>query len=127
MSIPKTMKAAVLFDFGDLRVTEVAVPALGVGEALIKVHSVAICGSDPAIIAKGWKGYPKLGEFIPGHEFTGTVVALAPDVTEFMPRRPWSQLVAYPNASASPPPLYKGGESIRSSPQQNPYPGTTCF
>jgi L-iditol 2-dehydrogenase len=86
MSIPKTMKAAVLFNFGDLRVTEVPVPALGAGEALIKVHSVAICGSDPAIISKGWKGYPKLGEFIPGHEFTGTVVALAPDVTEFKER-----------------------------------------
>lgn len=82
MSIPKTMKAAVLFNFGDLRVTEVAVPSLIAGEALIKVHSVAICGSDPAIIAKGWKGYPKLGEFIPGHEFTGTVVAIAPDVNE---------------------------------------------
>ncbi|MBU2611354.1 MAG: alcohol dehydrogenase catalytic domain-containing protein [Chloroflexi bacterium] len=83
MNIPKTMKAAVLFNFGDLRVTEVAVPALIAGEALIRVNSVAICGSDPAIIAKGWKGYPKLGEFIPGHEFTGTVVAIAPDVTEF--------------------------------------------
>ncbi|MBU4224764.1 MAG: alcohol dehydrogenase catalytic domain-containing protein, partial [Chloroflexi bacterium] len=82
MNIPKTMKAAVLFNFGDLRVTEVAVPALIAGEALVRVNSVAICGSDPAIIAKGWKGYPKLGEFIPGHEFTGTVVAIAPDVTE---------------------------------------------
>lgn len=82
MDIPKTMKAAVLFNFGDLRVTEVAVPALIAGEALVRVNSVAICGSDPAIIAKGWKGYPKLGEFIPGHEFTGTVVAIAPDVTE---------------------------------------------
>jgi L-iditol 2-dehydrogenase len=76
------MKAAVLFNFGDLRVSEVPVPTLGAGEALVKVHSVAICGSDPGIIAKGWKGYPKLGEFIPGHEFTGTVVAIAPDVTE---------------------------------------------
>jgi len=73
MDIPKTMKAAVLFDYGDLRVTEVPVPALIAGEALVRVNSVAICGSDPAIIAKGWKGYPKLGEFIPGHEFTGTV------------------------------------------------------
>lgn len=82
MNIPQKMKAAVLFNFGDLRVTEVYVPVLSEGEALVKVHSVAICGSDPAIIAKGWKGYPKLGEFIPGHEFTGTVLAVAPDVTE---------------------------------------------
>ena len=83
MDIPKTMKAAVLFDLGDLRITEVPVPVLAPGEALIKVNSVAICGSDPAIIAKGWKGYPKLGEFIPGHEFTGVVAAIAPDVFEF--------------------------------------------
>lgn len=82
MDIPKTMKAAVLFDYGDLRVTEVPVPALKPGEALVKVDSVAICGSDPAIIAKGWKGYPVLGEFIPGHEFTGTVVQISPDVFE---------------------------------------------
>ncbi|HJW91635.1 MAG TPA: alcohol dehydrogenase catalytic domain-containing protein [Anaerolineales bacterium] len=82
MDIPKTMKAAVLFDFGDLRVTEVPVPSPSEGEVLVRVNSVAICGSDPAIIAKGWKGYSKLGEFIPGHEFTGTVVEIAPDVTE---------------------------------------------
>lgn len=82
MNVPETMKAAVLFEFGDLRVVEVPVPALGGGEVLVKVDSVAICGSDPAIIAKGWKGYPILGEFIPGHEFTGTVVKTAPDVFE---------------------------------------------
>jgi len=80
VSIPKKMKAAVLFDYGDLRVTEVPVPDLGPGDVLVKVHSVAICGSDPAIIAKGWKGHEILGEFIPGHEFTGVVVAIAPDV-----------------------------------------------
>ena len=53
MSIPKTMKAAVLFDYGDLRVTEVSVPEIGAGEVLVKVNSVAICGSDPGIIARG--------------------------------------------------------------------------
>lgn len=82
MDIPKTMKAAVLFDYGDLRVTEKPVPVPAEGEVLVKVNSVAICGSDPGIIARGWQSHPPLGEFIPGHEFTGTVVALAPDVTE---------------------------------------------
>lgn len=80
MSIPKTMKAAVLVDYGDLQVREVPVPEFGPGEALVKVDSVAICGSDPGIIAKGWQGYTKVGEFIPGHEFAGVVVAVAPDV-----------------------------------------------
>jgi L-iditol 2-dehydrogenase len=82
MEIPQTMKAAVLFDYGDLRITEKAVPPLAEGEALVKVNSIAICGSDPGIVAKGWEGYTPLGEFTPGHEFTGTVVATAPDVTE---------------------------------------------
>jgi threonine dehydrogenase-like Zn-dependent dehydrogenase len=81
MSIPKTMKAAVLVDYGDLRVREVAVPGLGRGEVLVKVDSVSICGSDPGVISKGWEGYAPLGEFIPGHEFAGVVVATAPDVT----------------------------------------------
>jgi L-iditol 2-dehydrogenase len=75
------MKAAVLFDYGDLQVTEKPVPTLAEGEALVKVDSVAICGSDPGIIAKGWQNYSlPFGEFIPGHEFTGTIVAVAPDV-----------------------------------------------
>jgi threonine dehydrogenase-like Zn-dependent dehydrogenase len=80
MSIPTTMKAAVLVDYGDLRVKEMPVPEIGPGEALVKVDSVAICGSDPAIIAKGWQGRTPLGKFIPGHEFAGVVVKTAPDV-----------------------------------------------
>jgi L-iditol 2-dehydrogenase len=82
MDIPKTMKAAVLFDYGDLRVTQKPVPTLSQGEVLVKVDSVAICGSDPGIIAKGWQGRTPLGDFIPGHEFTGQVVAISDDVTE---------------------------------------------
>ncbi len=82
MDIPQTMKAAVLFDYGDLRVTEKPVPTLAEGEVLVKVDAVAICGSDPGIVAKGWQGYTPLGEFTPGHEVTGTVAAKAPDVTE---------------------------------------------
>ncbi|MDX1522015.1 MAG: alcohol dehydrogenase catalytic domain-containing protein, partial [Anaerolineae bacterium] len=85
MDIPQTMKAAVLFNYGDLQVVDKPVPTLGEGEALVKVNSVAICGSDPGIVAKGWQSHPPLGEFTPGHEVTGTVVAIAPDVTELNP------------------------------------------
>ncbi len=80
MSIPTMMKAAVLFDYGDLRVAKVPAPEIGEGEVLVKVDSVAICGSDPGIIANGWQGYTPLGSFIPGHEFAGVVAATAPDV-----------------------------------------------
>lgn len=79
--MPKTMKAAVLFDYGDLRVAEMPVPEIGPGEVLVKVDSCAICGSDPGVIARGWEGLTPVGNFIPGHEFAGTVVAVAPDVT----------------------------------------------
>ena len=80
MSIPKAMKAAVLFNYGDLRVTKAPVPEIGPGEVLVKVNSCAICGSDPGIVAAGWQGMTPVGSFIPGHEFSGTVVAVAPDV-----------------------------------------------
>ena len=77
----QTMKAAVLFDYGDLRVAEMPVPEIGPGEVLVKVDSCAICGSDPGVIARGWEGLTPVGNFIPGHEFAGTVAAVAPDVT----------------------------------------------
>jgi len=72
--IPGKMKAAVLFDYGDLRITEVDVPRVAYQEVLIKVASCAICGTDPKIVASGWPNHPPLGEFIPGHEFSGTIV-----------------------------------------------------
>lgn len=83
MDIPRTMQAAVLFGYGDLRVAERPVPAVAPGEVLVKVEAVAICGSDPGIINKGWQNHPPLGEFIPGHECTGVVIEVASDVTEF--------------------------------------------
>ena len=81
MSVPETMKAAVLVAYGDLRVKEMPVPDLGLGDVLVKVDSVSICGSDPGIINHGWEGHTPLGEFIPGHEFAGVVAAVAQDVT----------------------------------------------
>jgi len=38
MNLQRTMKVAVLFDYGDLRVTEKPVPTLVEGEALVKVN-----------------------------------------------------------------------------------------
>ena len=84
MTIPKTMKAAVLFGEGDMRlVDDYAVPQPGPGEILIKVEACAICGTDPKILAQGWPGHPPYGEFIFGHEYAGSVVDLGPGVTEF--------------------------------------------
>jgi threonine dehydrogenase-like Zn-dependent dehydrogenase len=84
MTIPRTMKAAVLFGEGDLRlVDDYPVPRPGPGEVLIRVAACAICGTDPKILAHGWPNHPPYGQFIFGHEYTGTVAALGEGVTEF--------------------------------------------
>lgn len=83
MHIPKNMKAAVLYGESDLRVVERPVPEPGPLEVLLKVDSCAICGTDPKIVAHGWPNHPSYGEFIPGHEFAGTIIALGKGVTEW--------------------------------------------
>jgi threonine dehydrogenase-like Zn-dependent dehydrogenase len=82
-SIPSKMQAAVLHAFNDLRVREYDVPEPGPLEVLMKVKACAICGTDPSVISKGWPGMPALGGFIPGHEYSGEIVAIGPGVTQF--------------------------------------------
>jgi len=83
MKIPETMKAAVLFGPKDMRVVEKKVPKPGYQEVLLKVGACAICGTDPKILAHGWQNQPPFGEYIPGHEYGGTIVALGEGVMGF--------------------------------------------
>jgi len=83
MGIPKRMKAAVLYGPDDLRIEERDVPLPGPGEVLVKVRACAICGTDPKILSKGWPSQPPYGEYIPGHEYTGEVVAVGETVDEY--------------------------------------------
>lgn len=83
MDMPKTMKAAVLFGYRDLKIVEKPVPVPGPGEVLIKVICCAICGTDLHLVDKPFPGQPPFGEFTPGHEYAGTIVALGPTVDEF--------------------------------------------
>jgi L-iditol 2-dehydrogenase len=82
-TIPERMQAAVLFGFNDLRVVAMPVPRPGAGEVLIRVRACAICGTDPKIVAHGWQGNPPFGQYIPGHEYAGEVVALGEGVTNY--------------------------------------------
>lgn len=82
-AIPTKMKAAVLFGENDLRVTNVEVPEPGPFEVLIKVMACAICGSDPTVIAGHWPSRPPFGSFIPGHEYSGIIVAIGPNVFDY--------------------------------------------
>lgn len=80
--VPKTMRAAVLFGPRDFRVVTKPVPEPGDGEVLVKVAMCGTCGTDLKIQEHPFPGQPPYGEFTPGHEWTGTVVALGPGVDE---------------------------------------------
>ena len=71
------MRAVVLHGPGDLRIDEIAEPALPPGGLLVRPGAVGICGSD----VRTWRhGSPRLrGPQVLGHEFAGTVEASAVD------------------------------------------------
>ena len=79
--IPKKMRALVLPAPGRHEIQEVPVPRPEAGEVLCKVRGVAICGSDPEILRGDLAGrWPPAYPFIPGHEWSGQVVAVGPGV-----------------------------------------------
>lgn len=82
-AIPETMRAAVLFGPGDIRVVDKPVPKPGYGEVLVKVAMCGTCGTDLKIFDGHFPQTPPFGEFTPGHEWTGTVAALGETVDEF--------------------------------------------
>ncbi len=74
--IPKTMKAAVLHEFGQpLTIEEVEVKMPGENQVLIKVVTSGVCHTDLHACMGDWPVKPKL-PLIPGHEAVGYVVAL---------------------------------------------------
>lgn len=70
------MKAAVIKGPGVVEVEDVPTPALGDGEVLLKVHACALCGTDQRVL----KGEKQVDVPIAGHEITGTVAAIGPNV-----------------------------------------------
>lgn len=79
--IPRTMRALVLPAPGKFEIQDVPVPRIEAGEVLCKVRGVAICGSDPEILRGDLAGtWPPVYPFIPGHEWSGEVVAVGPGV-----------------------------------------------
>lgn len=75
--LPTTMNALVLSAPGKFDIQTVPVPSPGPFEVLCRIRAVAICGTDPEVIAGGFPGYwPPAYPFTPGHEWAGEVVAL---------------------------------------------------
>ena len=68
------------------RLEERTVPSLKPGEVLVRVWYVGICATDLEVL-EGTLGYYRSGQakypIVPGHESSGTVVAVGPRVSEF--------------------------------------------
>lgn len=76
------MRAAVYHGAGDIRISEVPAPDPGPGRLLLEVATVGICGTDAHEYRSGPHMFPA-GGFIPGHEFSGRVVAFGDGVEGF--------------------------------------------
>ncbi|WKX73294.1 zinc-dependent alcohol dehydrogenase family protein [Streptomyces sp. XD-27] len=73
------MRAVVIETPGTYSVETVADPSPGPGEVVVAVAAVGICGTDVHIVDGEFAPTPY--PIIPGHEFTGEVVALGSGVT----------------------------------------------
>lgn len=79
--LPGSMRSSVLRGPGDLIVLERPVPQPGPGEVLVRVLSVGVCGSDTHYFEHGRIGpYVVREPLVLGHEPSGRVVALGPEV-----------------------------------------------
>jgi alcohol dehydrogenase len=75
--IPKTMRATVFVEPGRVELQEKPVPEIGPGDALVRVTTTTICGTDVHIL----KGeYPVRSGLTIGHEPVGVIAALGPGV-----------------------------------------------
>lgn len=76
----RTMKAAVFARPGKIILDEKPVPAVGPGDALVRITTTTICGTDVHIM----KGeYPVAPGLIVGHEPVGVIAELGPGVTGY--------------------------------------------
>ncbi len=75
------MRAAKLYGAHDFRIENIPDPgAPGPGEALVKIATVGVCGSDLHTFADGRIGDTVVTEpLVLGHEFAGTITAVGPD------------------------------------------------
>jgi (R,R)-butanediol dehydrogenase/meso-butanediol dehydrogenase/diacetyl reductase len=87
------MRAAVFYGKKDIRIEKVADPVPGVGELLLRVSAVGICGTDAHEFSTGPHMFPiphknarsgHVGPMIPGHEIAGVVESIGSQVGDFI-------------------------------------------
>ena len=73
------MEALVLTAPHEFEIREVPRPEPAANEVLCRVRAIAICGTDAEIIEGSFAGrWPRAYPYIPGHEWSGEVVAAGP-------------------------------------------------
>ena len=75
-ALPESMRAAVYLEKGSLAVELRPLPELGPRDALLEVSHCGVCGTDLHMVMEGWGAPGSIG----GHEFSGTIAALGPEV-----------------------------------------------
>ena len=68
-----SMRAAVLYGKEDVRIENVAVPAVEPGGLLVRVHAALTCGTDVKVFRRGYHAKMIRPPALFGHEFAGTV------------------------------------------------------
>lgn len=86
------MQAARIVEPFQTEVVELSQPAIGPDDLLIQVKAAGICGTDIHIL-KGEYAFARF-PMVPGHEFSGEVVAVGDNVTRF---KPGDRVTADPN------------------------------
>eukprot|EP01036_Dinobryon_divergens_P003004 gene3004-3955_t len=80
MSIPKTMKAAVVTEHkGAFSISDLPMPIPGKGQALMKIIASGVCHTDVHAVDGDWP-VKSILPLIPGHEGAGVVVQVGEGV-----------------------------------------------
>src|ERR1700690_1220484 len=77
------MMAAVLYGKEHLQVEPVAVPTLEKGDVLVRVQAALTCGTDVKVFRRGYHARMIVPPALFGHELSGDIVAMGPDVKSF--------------------------------------------
>jgi L-iditol 2-dehydrogenase len=77
------MKAAVLYGKEDIRLEEVPMPEVGVGEILVRVKTALTCGTDVKVFRRGYHARMIVPPALFGHELAGDVAQVGAGVTKF--------------------------------------------
>jgi L-iditol 2-dehydrogenase len=79
----KRMKAAVLYGREEVRVEEVAVPAIEKGDVLVRVRAALTCGTDVKVFRRGYHAKMIVPPALFGHELAGDIVKVGSHVESF--------------------------------------------